>query len=30
VGHRVVHLRSGEIRQIADVAAPLAPEEVVW
>jgi putative ABC transport system ATP-binding protein len=30
VGHRVVHLRSGEVRQIDEVAEPLAPEEVVW
>jgi len=30
VGHRVVHLRSGEIRQIDEVAEPTAPEEVVW
>lgn len=30
VGHRVVHLRSGEVRQLEEVAAPVAPEEVVW
>lgn len=30
VGHRVVHLRSGEVRQVEEVTERLAPEEVVW
>jgi putative ABC transport system ATP-binding protein len=30
VADRVVHLRSGEITEVVQHAAPLAPEEVVW
>jgi hypothetical protein len=30
VADRVVHLRSGEITEIAKNASPIAPEDVVW
>jgi putative ABC transport system ATP-binding protein len=30
VADRVIHLRSGEISELAENATPIAPEEVVW
>jgi putative ABC transport system ATP-binding protein len=30
VAKRVIHLRSGEITEVAENPAPIAPEEVVW